>query len=161
MTPYLEKTKKTKHEYWMNRALEQASLALVDDEVPVGAVLVDCDSEELIAESYNQPIRISDPTAHAEILVLRKAATSRGNYRLPRTAIYVTIEPCTMCVGALIHARIDSVIFGAREPRVGALVSQQQLLAQSCYNHSFQVLDGILETRCADLMQRFFKGKRR
>ena len=144
----------------MMRALEQAHSAKDKNEVPVGAVLVDCDSGELIVEAHNESIENNDPTAHAEIVVLRKAAAIKQNYRLPRTAIYVTIEPCTMCVGAIYHARVDAVIFGAEEPRAGALVSQLCLSDRSFYNHEIDVLGGILEYQCATLISDFFRDKR-
>ena len=144
----------------MMRAIEQAHSAKDKNEVPVGAVLVDCDSGELIVEAHNESIENNDPTAHAEIVVLRKAAAIKQNYRLPRTAIYVTIEPCTMCVGAIYHARVDAVIFGAEEPRAGALVSQLCLSDRSFYNHEIDVLGGILEHQCATLISDFFKDKR-
>ena len=144
----------------MMRAIEQAHSAKDKNEVPVGAVLVDCDSGELIVEAHNESIENNDPTAHAEIVVLRKAAAIKQNYRLPRTAIYVTIEPCTMCVGAIYHARVDAVIFGAEEPRAGALVSQLCLSDRSFYNHEIDVIGGILEHQCATLISDFFKDKR-
>ena len=144
----------------MMRAIEQAHSAKDKNEVPVGAVLVDCDSGELIVEAHNESIENNDPTAHAEIVVLRKAAAIKQNYRLPRTAIYVTIEPCTMCVGAIYHARVDAVIFGAEEPKAGALVSQLCLSDRSFYNHEIDVLGGILEHQCATLISDFFKDKR-
>lgn len=144
----------------MMRALEQAHSAKDKNEVPVGAVLVDCDSGELIVEAHNESIENNDPTAHAEIVVLRKAAAIKQNYRLPRTAIYVTIEPCTMCVGAIYHARVDAVIFGAEEPRAGALVSQLCLSDRSFYNHEIDVLGGILEHQCGTLISDFFRDKR-
>jgi len=142
----------------MRLALEQAELAASEGEVPVGAVLVR--DGELLASGYNQPIAGHDPTAHAEIVTLRSAAKTEANYRLPGTTLYVTIEPCTMCVGALIHARVATVVFGAREPRAGALVSQQNLASQSHYNHSLHCIEGILAEECAALMQSFFKARR-
>ena len=160
MTVYIETTPKERHEYWMMRALSQAHLAQENMEIPVGAVLVDCQTGELISEAYNQPISRNDPTAHAEVMVLREAAGIRKNYRLPKTAIYVTIEPCTMCVGAFNHARVDSVIFGALEPRAGSLVSNLKLGNESFYNHRLHVLGGVLEDECADIMRQFFKNKR-
>ncbi|NKB32201.1 MAG: tRNA-specific adenosine deaminase [Pseudomonadales bacterium] len=148
------------HEQWMQRALEQAQLAALADEVPVGAVLVDCASNQPLASGYNRPISEKDPTAHAEIVVLRQASQSRGNYRLPGTVLYVTIEPCTMCVGALMHARIDAVVFGAREPRAGAIISQQRLTEAEFFNHRLNFIEGVLEKECSQLVQDFFKSKR-
>ena len=160
MSQFFENTSKAIHERWMMRAIEQAHSAKDKNEIPVGAVLVDCDSGELIVEAHNESIENNDPTAHAEIVVLRKAAAIKQNYRLPRTAIYVTIEPCTMCVGAIYHARVDAVIFGAEEPRAGALVSQLCLSDRSFYNHEIDVIGGILEHQCATLISDFFKDKR-
>ena len=118
---------------WMRLAIEQAHQAESLGEVPVGAVLVI--DGALIAAAFNAPISGCDPSAHAEIAVLRKAAELRKNYRLPFSTLYVTIEPCTMCMGAMIHSRVQRVVFGAREPRAGAVVSQLQLAGQSFYNH--------------------------
>ena len=157
---YLEKVCDAEHERWMRRALAQACLARDNYEVPVGAVLVDCETGKLLAESHNQSVGLSDPTAHAEIMVLRKAAAIRQNYRLPRTAIYVTIEPCTMCVGAMHHARVDSVIFGAEETKAGSLVSQICLSDKPFYNHHLDVLGGVLEEQCATLIGDFFRDRR-
>ncbi|MDA0929179.1 MAG: tRNA adenosine(34) deaminase TadA [Proteobacteria bacterium] len=146
------------HERWMALALEQAKFSAREGEVPVGAVLVA--DNELLAAAHNAPISSHDPTAHAEIRVLRQASQSLGNYRLPGTTLYVTIEPCTMCVGALIHARVERLVFGAREPRAGAVVSQQRLLEEGHYNHRIQVLEGILADSCGQIMQAFFRDKR-
>jgi len=142
----------------MQLALAQAQLAAQRSEVPVGAVIV-CD-DELVAAAYNQPVASHDPSAHAEINALRQAAQVKNNYRLPGCTLYVTIEPCTMCVGALIHARVDVLVFGAREPRAGAVVSQQQLLKQDFWNHKLEFHEGILADECAALMQTFFRQKR-
>ena len=161
MSEYFEKTSKARHEQLMMKALEQAHLAKTKNEVPVGAVLVDCDPGELIAEGHNQPIANNDPTAHAEIVVLRRAAQIRENYRLPRTAIYVTLESCTMCIGAMQHARVDSLIFGAKETKAGALVSHLRLADEPFYNHHVSVLGGILEKQCATLLTEFFREKRK
>ncbi|MDD9891749.1 MAG: tRNA adenosine(34) deaminase TadA [Gammaproteobacteria bacterium] len=148
------------HEHWMRLALEQAKLAREIDEVPIGAVLVDSASNELIAAAYNRPVSENDPTAHAELVVLRQASQSRNNYRLPGTTLYVTIEPCTMCVGALMHARISAVVFGAREPRAGAIVSQQELTKANYFNHRLSFEEGILADECGSIMQEFFQSKR-
>lgn len=147
------------HEHWMALALEQAKISAEAGEVPVGAVLVA--DNELLAAAHNAPIASQDPTAHAEIRVLRQASQSRGNYRLPGTTLYVTIEPCTMCVGALIHARVERLVFGAREPRAGAVVSQQRLLEAGYYNHGIKVIEGILADSCGQIMQAFFRDRRR
>ena len=124
----------------------------------MGAVLVR--GEHLIARGYNHPIAGHDPSAHAEIHALRLAAAELGNYRLPGTTLYVTIEPCTMCVGAIIHARIGTLVFGAREPRAGAVVSRLQLLDQGHYNHRVQWREGVLADTCSALIGDFFRRKR-
>ena len=146
------------HKYYMEQALELAREAGERDEVPIGAVLVR--DNEIIGRGYNQPIASHDPTAHAEILALREAAERCSNYRLPGSILYVTIEPCTMCVGALIHARVQQLVFGAREPRAGVVVSQQHLLAQGFYNHAVAVTEGVLAEKSAALLQDFFAARR-
>lgn len=146
-------------EYWMAKALLQAQLAAEHEEVPVGAVLIS-EANELIAEAFNQPIGQTDPTAHAEVMVLRQAATRMGNYRLPDTTLYVTVEPCTMCVGALVHARVKRIVFGASEPKSGALTSAHRLLESGVYNHVPQITSGIMRGECSSLMSEFFERKR-
>lgn len=143
---------------WMRLAIEQAHQAESLGEVPVGAVLVI--DGALIAAAFNAPISGCDPSAHAEIAVLRKAAELRKNYRLPFSTLYVTIEPCTMCMGAMIHSRVQRVVFGAREPRAGAVVSQLQLAGQSFYNHQIEVTEGVLADECGALVSTFFRAKR-
>lgn len=145
-------------EHWMQLALDQAQLAADSDEVPVGAVLVK--DNQLIASGFNQPISSCDPSAHAEIVVLRAAAKRLSNYRLPGTTLYVTIEPCTMCVGAMIHARVERVVFGAPEPRAGALISAARLLEGAQFNHRIAVHGGVLADECAAVIQQFFRRKR-
>ena len=146
------------HEKWMNQALQLAQQAGDQDEVPVGAVLVE--AGELIGSGFNQVIGASDPTAHAEIIALRAGSQFRQNYRLPGTVLYVTIEPCPMCFGALIHARVQTVVFGAREPRAGALLSNQSESGQQHLNHSIEIVEGVLEQECRDIMLNFFKSRR-
>ena len=146
------------HEAFMRAALEQARLAIAAGEVPIGAVVVR--DGEIIARAFNQPISAVDPTAHAEVLALRAAAQHVGNYRLTGTTLYVTVEPCLMCVGALVHARVREVIFGAVEPRSGALVSTVRGHEIAGLNHRLTVTGGVLEADCRDLMQRFFRDKR-
>ena len=146
------------HAYWMHQALERASEAARCDEVPVGAVLVR--EGQVLGEGYNQPVSGHDPTAHAEIIALREAARREENYRLPGTTLYVTIEPCTMCVGAIVHARVGTLVFGAREPRYGAVVSARRLLDDSQYNHHPEVIEGTLAGECGDLMRGFFRARR-
>ena len=142
----------------MQLALEQARMAAAASEVPVGAVLVV--GEAVVASAYNQPIRSVDPTAHAEILVLRAGATAIGNYRLVDSTLYVTVEPCLMCVGALVHARVRRVVYGAAEPKTGALVSAVAGLALPGLNHTFEVVGGVHEEESRALMQEFFKARR-
>lgn len=146
-------------ETWMNLALEQAQKAATLGEVPVGAVLVD-QQDRLIAASHNQPISTCDPTAHAEIMVLREAAKSQNNYRLTDTTLYVTLEPCVMCVGAMIHARVKRLVYGASEYKTGAIQSACQLLEQVNFNHTIEVKAGILEQGCAAIMSNFFAHRR-
>jgi tRNA(adenine34) deaminase len=146
-------------EQFMDAALEQARLALAAGEVPIGAVLVIDD--EIVARAFNQPISACDPTAHAEVLVLREAARMVGNYRLTTADVYVTLEPCLMCVGALIHARVRTLIFGAAEPKTGALVSTARALETPGLNHRFEFAGGVREDAARELIQEFFREKRR
>jgi tRNA(adenine34) deaminase len=146
-------------EAFMDAALEQARLALAAGEVPIGAVVVIDDA--IVARGFNQPISTCDPTAHAEILVLREAARTIGNYRLTNADLYVTLEPCLMCVGALVHARVRKVIYGAAEPKTGALVSTVRALETPELNHRFAVTGGVREEAARELIQEFFRGKRR
>ena len=143
----------------MRAAIEQARLGLEAGEVPIGAVLVAGD--DIIARAFNQPIRASDPTAHAEVLVLREGARRLGNYRVPEAALYVTVEPCLMCVGALVHARVRELVFGATEPKSGALVSTIRAHEAPGLNHRFSVTGGVLEEECRALIQQFVRDKRR
>jgi tRNA(adenine34) deaminase len=143
----------------MRAALEQASRGLAAGEVPVGAVLVV--GGEIVARAFNQPITASDPTAHAEVLVLREAARATGNYRLTDAVVYVTVEPCLMCVGALVHARVREVVYGVAEPKTGALVSTLRVLESPGLNHRFVVTGGVLEDECRAIIQEFFRQKRR
>jgi len=145
-------------EYWMRQALDEASKAAACGEVPVGAVVVL--DNECVGRGFNAPIAGNDPTCHAEIAAIRDAATRLGNYRLPGATLYVTIEPCTMCVGAMVHARVGRVVFGAREPRAGAAVSQLQLLDCNHYNHRVEWREGVLAEECSGVMTAFFRARR-
>ncbi len=127
-------------------------------EVPVGAVLVKGD--RVLAEDHNRCISENDPTAHAEVLVLRKAGVILGNYRLKDTVMYVTTEPCPMCLSAMIHARISRLVFGALEPKFGAVESKMRLLREKGLNHRFDVKGGILEKECSEILRSFFKKRR-
>ena len=146
------------HEYWMSQALKQAERARVMGEVPVGAVMVK--NGVLIGEGYNRPITTHDPTAHAEISALRDAAARCNNYRLPGTFLYVTLEPCTMCLGALIHARVDTLVFGAFEPKAGVICSADKITEKAYFNHRIKVVKGVLESRCSEMLSDFFKTRR-
>lgn len=145
-------------ERWMQRALDLADEAAGLGEVPVGAVVV-LDGQ-IVGEGCNRPISLCDPTAHAEIQAIRDAARRLGNYRMPGSALYVTIEPCTMCAGALVHARVENLIFGAREPRSGAVVSAAELLSNRELNHRVTVRGGVLAAECTALLQQFFAARR-
>mgnify|MGYP005749529071 CR=1 FL=1 len=149
---------KRQHELWMNEALVLAQAAAGQGEVPVGAVLVL--NGEIIGRGWNQPISGHDPTAHAEVVALRDAASRLGNYRLGGSVLYVTIEPCTMCFGALMHARVATLVYGAREPRAGVCGSQLNLPEQTFYNHSLEVIGGVLADQSAALLKGFFAGRR-
>ena len=142
----------------MTAALEQAHRAREAGEVPIGAVVAI--GGEIVGRGFNQPISSSDPTAHAEIVAIRDAAHRVGNYRLTGATLCVTIEPCLMCVGALVHARIATLVFGAAEPRSGAVVSTVLGGDLPGHNHRFEVVSGVRETECRDLMQAFFRAKR-
>lgn len=145
-------------EYWMSRALVLAERAADCNEVPVGAVLVR--NGEVVGEGYNQPISGHDPCGHAEIIALRQAAQRLENYRLPGTTLYVTIEPCAMCAGAIIHARVEQVVFAASEPKAGAVVSHVNLFDQPQMNHRVQWRGGVLAEQASELVQRFFTRRR-
>jgi len=142
----------------MAAALEQARLARDAGEVPVGAVVEM--NGQIVGRGYNQPIGASDPTAHAEIVAMRDAARRSGNYRLTGASLYVTVEPCLMCVGAIIHARIGTLVFGAAEPKSGAVVSTVRGGDLPGHNHRFEVVPGLREIECRELMQEFFKLRR-
>ncbi|MDX2152623.1 MAG: tRNA adenosine(34) deaminase TadA [Bryobacteraceae bacterium] len=145
-------------ERWMRAALAQAVQAEAAGEVPVGAVLVR--EDDVIAAAHNTPVAAQDPTAHAEILVLRHAATSCGNYRLEDCTLYVTLEPCVMCAGALVAARIRRLVFGARDLRFGGVRSKFRLADSDLLNHQVEVTEGVLAADCLALLQDFFKKRR-
>jgi tRNA(adenine34) deaminase len=143
---------------WMAHALELARCAEREGEVPVGAVVVR--DNDLIAEGWNRPIGRHDPTAHAEIQALRAAAKKLQNYRLPGTTLYVTLEPCPMCAGALVHARVERVVFGAADPRTGAAGSVFNLLQSEALNHRAKVTGGVMAEASSALLRAFFQNKR-
>ena len=142
----------------MRLALGEAGRALDAGEVPVGAIVV-LDGE-VIGAGFNQPISSSDPTAHAEIVALRAAADKRGNYRLTGATMYVTVEPCLMCVGAMVHARIGTVVYGTMEPKAGAVASMTRAHELPGLNHRLQIEGGVLEAECRDILQHFFRARR-
>ena len=142
----------------MLEALVLARQAAEHDEVPVGAVVVR--DNQIVGRGFNQPIGRHDPTAHAEIMALRDAAQTLGNYRLPRCTLVVSVEPCTMCAGALVHSRIERLIFGAKEPRSGAICSSARVLDNPGLNHKVTVVEGVLEKECKALMSAFFQERR-
>lgn len=146
------------HEVWMQEALALATQAAAAGEVPVGAVVVR--EGQVIGRGYNSPISANDPTAHAEICALRDAADGESNYRLPGSTLYVTVEPCTMCAGALVHARVEALVFGTREPRSGAVRSTVNVLDNPSLNHRIDITEGVLAEDCAALMTSFFKERR-
>ncbi|MCQ3827913.1 tRNA adenosine(34) deaminase TadA [Microbulbifer elongatus] len=143
---------------FMQQALGLAAKAAELGEVPVGAVVV-LDGQ-VIGEGFNQPIAASDPSAHAEVMALRAAARHQQNYRLPGATLYVTIEPCTMCFGTLVHARIARLVYGAAEPRAGVVASQLQLPEQTFFNHRVLVEGGVLQDEAATLVREFFQKRR-
>ncbi len=144
---------------YMDRALELAMQAWACGEVPVGAVVVDIQGK-IIGEGYNRTITTPDPTAHAEVVALRAAAAHVGNYRLPGASVYVTLEPCVMCMGAMLHARVGRIVYAATDPKTGACGSVLCLQQQSQLNHQTTVEQGLRETEAADLLRRFFKERR-
>ena len=146
-------------EKWMKIAIDEAHLAMDENEIPVGAVLVK--DNKLIAQAHNRPIINSDPTAHAEIEVLRTAGKKLRDYRIPKSTLYVTLEPCAMCFGAMIHARIDRVVFGASDFKSGVCGSTIDLSSESIFNHQISVSGAVLEHKCKNILQKFFKLRRK
>ncbi len=144
---------------WMRHALSLARRAEAEGEVPVGAVLLDSEGE-LLGEGWNRPIGSHDPSAHAEIVALRAAAQRLGNYRLTGTTLYVTLEPCIMCVGAIVHARVKRVVYGAPDPRTGAAGSAFDVLQSPLHNHRVEVTVGVLADECGAILKKFFQKKR-
>ena len=142
----------------MRTALALADEARERGEVPVGAVLVI--DGEILGRGFNQPVSRNDPTAHAEIVALREAGRQSGNYRLPGSTMYVTIEPCQMCVGAMVHARVARVVYGTPEPKAGAIESAMRAHEHPSLNHRLEAAGGVLETECRDMIQTFFKERR-
>jgi len=142
----------------MQRALEQARKAAALGEVPVGAVLAF--QGQVVAEACNSPISLHDPSAHAEMLALRRGGAVTSNYRLTGTTLYVTLEPCVMCVGALLHGRVERLVYGAKDPKGGAVVSLYRLAEDKRFNHTLVVTGGILEEACAEILSGFFQEKR-
>ena len=143
---------------FMQQALEQAGLAALAGEVPVGAVIVR--DGEVISKAFNKPITNHDPSAHAEMLALRQAALSEENYRLPGTTLYVTLEPCTMCAGAMLHARVDRIVFGAKDPKTGAAGSVLDVFSSKQINHQTVIEGGMMAEECGQLLRDFFKERR-
>ena len=146
------------HDVFMRAALDQARLASDAGEVPVGAVVVI--DGEVAGAGFNQPIGSHDPTAHAEVAAIRAAAARVGNYRLTGSTLYVTVEPCLMCVGALVHARVGTLVFGALEPKSGAIVSSVRAHESPGLNHTFDIVSGVLADDCREIIQQFFRDRR-
>ena len=145
-------------EKWMSLALEQARKAEEEGEVPVGAILVK--DGLLIAKAHNQPISTNDPSAHAEIQLIRAAGKELKNYRLTGTSLYVTLEPCAMCLGAIMHARIEHVVFGAHDPKTGVCGSSENLMDAKCFNHKINLVSGVMENESKQLLKNFFISRR-
>ncbi len=145
-------------ERWMEEALRLASMAAVGEEVPVGAVVV-CDGR-IVGRGWNQVITLADPTAHAEMQALRDAARELANYRLSNCELYVTLEPCAMCAGAVVHARINRLVFGARDSKAGAVGGIMQVINHPRLNHRVEVTEGVLAGRCTEILQSFFRERR-
>jgi tRNA(adenine34) deaminase len=145
-------------EYWLHYALQLAERAYQQGEVPVGAVLVR--DNQILAEGWNQPISQHDPSAHAEIIALRNAGLAAQNYRLPNSTLYVSLEPCVMCAGAILHARVERVVFGAYDLKTGAAGSVFDVLLDQRHNHQVQITGGVLEAACVEQLQAFFKERR-
>ena len=154
----MDKWSESEDEKWMARALALAHEAEAKGEVPVGAVLIR--DGMILGEGYNQPIATGDPTAHAEILALRSAAAAIGNYRLENTTLYVTLEPCAMCAGALVNARIRRLVFGGRDLRFGGVRSKFRIADSELLNHRVQVVEGVLAADCVALLEQFFRARR-
>jgi len=154
----LEKNLRIVHEIYMRMALAQAEQALAEDEVPVGAVIVH--GERVIAAAYNQREQLRDPTAHAEMIAITQAAESLGSWRLEGCTLYVTLEPCPMCAGAILQARIPLVVYGATDPKAGAVHSLYQLLGDTRLNHRSQTVPGVMAAECGGLLSRFFQQQR-
>ena len=146
-------------EKWMKIAISEANLAINKGEIPVGAVLIQ--DGKLIAKAHNQPILNHDPTAHAEVEVLRKAGKKLKNYRLARSTLYVTLEPCIMCLGAIMHARIERIVFGASDPKTGVCGSKADLTSETFFTHKVKVDGGVLEEENKEILQSFFKSRRK
>lgn len=144
--------------YWMSHAIELAKRAAALGEVPVGAVIVK--DGDIVSEAWNQPILGHDATAHAEVRAIRLAGEKLQNYRIPNTTLYITIEPCAMCLGAIVHARIARVVFGAPESKAGMLFSNRALIDSGCFNHDFSWQGGVLADACSQVMSDFFKQRR-
>ena len=147
------------NEELMRAALTEARKAMASNEVPIGAVIAV--GEEIVAAGFNQPISTVDPTAHAEIRALRAAAQKIGNYRLTGATLCVTVEPCAMCVGAMVHARIGALVYGAAEPKTGAVSSTMKLIDDPSWNHRIVVVAGVMADECRELIQEFFREKRK
>jgi tRNA(adenine34) deaminase len=146
-------------EKWMKIAISEANLARNEGEIPVGSVLIL--NDKLIAKAHNKPILNHDPTAHAEVEVLRKAGKKLKNYRLSGSTLYVTLEPCIMCLGAIMHARIDRVVFGASDPKTGVCGAKTNLTSETFFTHKIIVDGGVLEAKNKEILQSFFKSKRK
>ena len=146
-------------EKWMKIAISEANLANDEGEIPVGAVIIQ--NNKLIVKAHNQPIINHDPTAHAEVEALRKAGRKLKNYRLSGSTLYVTLEPCAMCLGAMMHARIERIVFGASDPKTGVCGSKADLTSETFFNHRIKVQGGVLEKETKNLLQSFFKSKRK
>ncbi|WP_366512227.1 tRNA adenosine(34) deaminase TadA [Stagnimonas aquatica] len=146
-------------ETWMRRALALAAQAAAQGEVPVGAVLLGADGA-LLAEGYNRPIGDHDPSGHAEMIALRAGAKALGNYRLPGTTLYVTLEPCVMCAGAIVHARVQRLVFGAPDPKAGAVNAVYDVIGNPRLNHRVDWTGGVLEAECGQILRDFFRARR-
>ena len=148
-----------KDEKWMKIAISEANIAKNKGEIPVGAVIIQ--NDKLLAKAHNKPILNHDPTAHAEVEVLRKAGKKLKNYRLSKSTLYVTLEPCAMCLGAIMHARIERIVFGASDPKTGVCGSKADLTSEAFFTHKVKVDGGVLEEENKEILQSFFKSRRK